>query len=55
MPVYKATVRQNGALTDDEFLDLNPEGKMGVWKFCKNSDKAKAVLYMPLRNCLFKT
>ena len=43
IPVCKATVRQNGALTDDEFLDLNPEGKMGVWKFCKNSDKAKAV------------
>ena len=43
IPVYKATVRQNGALTDDGFLDLNPEGKMGVWKFCKNSDKAKAV------------
>jgi hypothetical protein len=40
---HKATARQNGALTDDEFLDLNPEGKVCVWKFCKTSDKAKAV------------
>ena len=40
---YKSTVRQNGALTDDEFLALSPEEKVDMWKFCKTSDEAKAV------------
>jgi hypothetical protein len=39
---YKATVRQNGAFSDEQFLKSSAAEKMDLWKHCKTSDEAKA-------------